>query len=135
MSNFSTLPNLPDGITNAKFIQLYVRLEELGTLFIPILGVSFDPEDKHGNILGDTLNRLGLQWIVSDKEHLFAKRFPAESSTNYRLAGAGRFNYMEGEFFAWGASADYEVLPDEKHFKDIQRHNPDFRFRIDENRR
>ena len=129
------IPHIPDGITNAKFIQFYVAKTRPGILTLPFLRVSFDYEYQHGDILRDSLDELKLPWEVSENENLAANKFPADLSSAYRLVGAGRFNYMGGEFLAWGASADYVVVPDAEHFKTLRKLSPNFRFRIDGARR
>lgn len=136
MPNPLTLPQiLPDGTTNVKFMQFYVTPARSKIITLPLLRVSFDPEDRHGAILREALDSLGFTWKVSEKEHLAQYNFPADASNKYKLVGAGRANYMGGEFLAWGASFDYNIFPNEEHFQKLQRLNPDFRFKIDMTRR
>ena len=131
MSSIPPIPHLPEGITNCRFVQLYIASEDSPVLSNPILGVSFYNEDEHGQIIIETLERRGIKWQIAEDQYLNRKKFPAFSSLDYKLVGAGWFDHSGEEFIAYGGSADYIFGPDLEQFEALQKICPDFKFKID----
>ena len=131
MIQLPPIPHIPEGITNCRFVQMYLAPENSVICSVPILGVSFYNEDEHGMIIIETLERRGIKWPIANEQYLNRKKFPATSSLDYRLVGAGWFDNMNGEFIAYGGSADYIFGPDQEHFEALQKVCSDFKFKID----
>lgn len=118
-----------ENIKRAKFVQVYFF--ENG-LRMPVLRYDNSLAVNHSIILADLLSEKGLAYKKMLIGGSFCPRL--EEKGRYELCGAGRLEVKDELFAFWGCSADYELRPNEQHLTEIQKIEPQFRFRIDKHR-
>jgi hypothetical protein len=116
-------------VFKSKFVQLYIKEKRVKS---PLLALLEEDHERHGMILIRALNSLGLGFEISDDPYLHGLGFPAPKSASYDAVGMGRFDFelKDRLFVAYNLSTDYNLQPNEKHFKGLQKIDKNFKFEI-----
>ncbi len=120
-----------------KFIQ---ALLHRGHRTYPLLRTSSDPSEAHSVLIRRALLNFSQGFQMGGQEDLEANP-PALTSLDYLIRGMGFFDVTSEGFIAYGSVREYAHVPqnlntpNHDHFSELALWVPDFRFKIDTNRR
>jgi len=109
-----------------KFIQFYYKDYPY---------ITIDSEKKnHREIVAGVLRCIGIHFDFekSRDPRVEDLEVPAREGENYKLVGAGYVDLSEGGYSFSGKSIDYDLRPNQEHFDEVKKINPEFKFNIKE---